>query len=56
VSGKEILSLDEVIALLEAVSAKDAWRVLKQHMQEDSMNLAVIGPRTSDVVAIKSLE
>ena len=56
VSGQEILSLDEVIALLEAVSEKDAWRVLKQHMQEDSMNLAVIGPRTSDVVAIKDLE
>lgn len=56
VSGKKILSLDEVIALLEAVSEKDAWRVLKQHMQEDSMNLAVIGPRTSDVVAIKDLE
>jgi len=56
VNAMEILSLDETIALLEAVSEKDAWRALKQHMQDDSMNLAVIGPRTSDVVGIEDLE
>ena len=56
VNGMEILSLDEIITLLEAVSEKDAWRALKQHMQDDSMNLAVIGPRTSDVVGIEDLE
>jgi len=55
-NGKAMLSLDEVIALLEAVSEEDAWRVLKQHLREDSMNLAVIGPRTSNVVAIEDLE
>ena len=49
VIGREILSPDELIGRVGAVSLEDIARVLARFARPDALNLAVVGPRTADV-------
>ncbi len=49
VTGREILSPDELIGRVGAVSSEDIARVLARFARPDALNLAVIGPRTADI-------
>ncbi len=46
ITGGEILSPDEVIARIDAVSVDDAQRVIEAYIDSATMNIAVVGPST----------
>lgn len=55
VTGRKILSPDELISRLDAVAFEDVTRVIERFTQPSAVNLAVIGPRTDgtdDVVGL----
>jgi len=47
ITGSDILSPDDVIARIDAVSVNDAQRTIESYIDFASMNIAVVGPQPS---------
>ncbi|HUT87462.1 MAG TPA: pitrilysin family protein [Candidatus Heimdallarchaeota archaeon] len=52
VTGREILSPDELVRRLEAVSSEDVARVIARFARPEALNLAVIGPHSGGIEGI----
>lgn len=56
VKNGELLSPDEVLARLKAVSKRDIARAIDRFLQLDSMNLTVVGPTKPSVVPTSNFD
>ncbi|MEA3239265.1 MAG: hypothetical protein U9Q94_05745, partial [Candidatus Bipolaricaulota bacterium] len=45
ITGSNILSPDEVIARIDAVTVNDARRIIESYVDSEAMNIAVVGPQ-----------
>jgi predicted Zn-dependent peptidase len=55
VSGREVLSPDELIGQVDAVSSEDVARVIARFARSEAVNLAVIGPHSDGIEEILKL-
>ncbi len=56
ISSQHILSIDEVISIVDAITADDLKRVAKEVLISNKLNLAIVGPVKKDATLSLSLE
>jgi predicted Zn-dependent peptidase len=54
--GPELLTVDDVTAAIEAVTAEDVQRVARHLFRQEWLNLAIVGPFKTDGRFVRALE
>jgi Predicted Zn-dependent peptidases len=56
ISRKHILTIDDVISIIDAITADDVKRVAEELLISDKLNLAIVGPIKKEEPLMEALK